>query len=492
VVSRYIRSNILGFIAIFIALGGVGFAAGLARDSVKSKHIKDGQVQNADLGAGAVDSSKVADNSLTGADIDESSLTGVVGLPGPKGDTGPPGPAGSKGETGATGEQGIQGIQGVQGQPGTPGNAANPGFSTTSVITDGAVDADGTVVIGNDGLGLFTYRDESNDDLEVAHCANTACTSVSSSTPIDGASGFGGTQSSIAIGSDGFGLVAYKDLDGSSVGDLAVVHCQNTACTNFGPETGIDTTGEAGEDASIAIGADGLGLIAYRDVTNTDLKVAHCANAACTSATNTTLVDPDSGLNPSLAIGGDGLGLISYESNGSGNDLSVAHCSNTNCTASTTSVVDTANAGRNSSLTIGGDGLGLISYQELSVDNLRVAHCSNILCNAATATTLDSTGFLADDTAITMGTDGLGAIAYRDSTNPADIKLAHCSNTVCNAANIVALDPGPEDRRAKISITTGADGMPLVTYTDFIDSFNRDVVVTHCSNQLCVPFARRR
>jgi hypothetical protein len=489
VVSRYIRSNVLGFIAIFLALCGVGVAAGLRKDSVKSKHIKDGQVQNVDLGADAVDSAKVANNSLTGADIDESSLTGVVGVPGPKGDTGPAGPQGLKGETGA---QGAQGIQGIQGPPGAAGNAANPGFATTSVITAGAVDADGTVVIGNDGLGLFTYRDESNDDLEVAHCANVACTSIDSSTPIDGASGFGGTQSSIAIGADGFGLVAYKNLDGSSVGDLTVVHCQNTACTTFGPEVGIDTTGESGEDASVVIGTDGFGLIAYRDVTNTQLMVAHCANTACTSATNTTLVDPASGLDPSIAIGADGLGLISYESNASGNELSVAHCSNTDCSASTTTVVDTVGSvGRHSSLTIGADGLGLISYQELTADNLRVAHCSNLVCNAATATTLDSTGSLADDTAITLGTDGLGGIAYRDAST-ADIKFAHCSNVVCDEATVVALDPGPDDRRAKLSVTTGVDGMPLVTYTDFIDSFNRDVVATHCSNQLCVPFARRR
>ena len=29
---------------------------------------------------------------------------------------------------------------------------------------------------------------------------------------------------------------------------------------------------------SITIGADGLGLISYYDVTNGDLKVAHCSN----------------------------------------------------------------------------------------------------------------------------------------------------------------------------------------------------------------------
>lgn len=61
---RFFRSNILGFIAIFIALGGMGVAAGLKKNSVKSGQIKDGQVKSVD----------VADNDLTGTDINEGAL----------------------------------------------------------------------------------------------------------------------------------------------------------------------------------------------------------------------------------------------------------------------------------------------------------------------------------------------------------------------------------------------------------------------------------
>lgn len=56
--------NVLGLIALFIALGAGAYAAGLAPDSVKSKHIKDGQVKSVD----------VQDDGLTGADIDEDSV----------------------------------------------------------------------------------------------------------------------------------------------------------------------------------------------------------------------------------------------------------------------------------------------------------------------------------------------------------------------------------------------------------------------------------
>ena len=46
----------------------------------------------------------------------------------------------------------------------------------------------------------------------------------------------------------------------------------------------LDTLGEVGLHTSLAIGSDGLGLIAYHDWTNGRLKVAHCTDVACTTA----------------------------------------------------------------------------------------------------------------------------------------------------------------------------------------------------------------
>jgi hypothetical protein len=83
--------------------------------------------------------------------------------------------------------------------------------------------------------------------------------------------------------------------------------------------------------SSVTIGADGLGLISYRDATNDDLKVAHCSDTNCTAATTTTLDATDRvGWHTSVTIGADGLGLVSYYDFTNG-DLKVAHCENTFC-----------------------------------------------------------------------------------------------------------------------------------------------------------------
>src|SRR5206468_3742369 len=90
----------------------------------------------------------------------------------------------------------------------------------------------------------------------------------------------------------------------------------------------IDSAPNVGWSTSVAIGTDGLGLIGYWDGNNGHLKVAHCSNVACTTATTSTIDSaPQVGPYTSLAIGADGLGLISYYDVTNG-DLKVAHCSN--------------------------------------------------------------------------------------------------------------------------------------------------------------------
>jgi hypothetical protein len=70
----HIRNNLVGYVAVFLALCGGAYASSLRPNSVRSKQIKDGQVMNPDLGAAAVTADKVSANALGGDQIDEASL----------------------------------------------------------------------------------------------------------------------------------------------------------------------------------------------------------------------------------------------------------------------------------------------------------------------------------------------------------------------------------------------------------------------------------
>ena len=62
-------ATVISLIALFVAIGGTAFAANLAKNSVKSKHIKDGQVKTADVGDGAIGNVDLADGSVSTAKI---------------------------------------------------------------------------------------------------------------------------------------------------------------------------------------------------------------------------------------------------------------------------------------------------------------------------------------------------------------------------------------------------------------------------------------
>jgi hypothetical protein len=90
-IRGHIRSNVIGYVALFIALSGAAYAGPLKPNKVKTKHIKDAAVTTPKLADGAVTTPKLANDSVTGAkvapdslgggDIDESSLQGLSASP---------------------------------------------------------------------------------------------------------------------------------------------------------------------------------------------------------------------------------------------------------------------------------------------------------------------------------------------------------------------------------------------------------------------------
>jgi hypothetical protein len=363
---------------------------------------------------------------------------------------------------------------------------APAGNISTTLDTAGEVGYYTSVTIGADGLPLVSYWDVTNEDLKVAHCNDLACTSAITST-VDAVGNVGPYATSVTIGVDGLPLISY--LDNTNL-DLKVAHCADLACTTA-ISTTVDAGGDVGRYSSATIGADGLPLISYFDATNWDLKVAHCNDVACKSAISTT-VDASGyvGFYTSVTVGADGLPLISYYDY-TNQDLKVAHCADLACTSAISTTVDTGGAGGDvgwyTSVTIGADGRPLVSYNDNTNDALKVARCVDLACTTAVSTTVDAGGIVGWYTSLTIGADGLPLISYYDYTNQ-DLKVAHCNDLACTAASITTVDAAGDVGWCS-SVTIGTDGLPLISYYDYT---NWDLKVAHCANPFCVPYWRRR
>jgi hypothetical protein len=91
--NRLTYANVMATIALFVALGGTGYAAiSLPKGSVGSKQLKMGAVTAKKIKKGAVTSAAVKDGSLAAGDFAANQLPA-----GPKGDKGDPGAAGAPG-----------------------------------------------------------------------------------------------------------------------------------------------------------------------------------------------------------------------------------------------------------------------------------------------------------------------------------------------------------------------------------------------------------
>jgi hypothetical protein len=185
ITRRLTYANVMATIAVFVALGGSGYAAiKLPKNSVQSKQIKNGQVKGADIAANAVTSAKVKNGALLAADFKAGQLpAGATGAPGPKGD------AGDKGDKGDTGDKGDKGDKG---DTGTFGTVAAYSFTPAVDLADGAkqsIDvtcpAD-TIAIGGGGRGDATQSEE---------------TEVTSSRPLTAGGG---------VPADGSGFIGWR------------------------------------------------------------------------------------------------------------------------------------------------------------------------------------------------------------------------------------------------------------------------------------------
>jgi hypothetical protein len=184
-----------------------------------------------------------------------------------------------------------------------------------------------SVKVSADGLPVISYVRELSFRLKVVKCGQADCRENNTITALDTTSGVG-RFNSIALGNEDYPVISYQGLGG-----LKVVQCFDPACSQAlkVPPTMVDVSTGV-QYTSIAVGQGGLPVIAYYDETSLDLKVAKCATSSCTETSQITAVDSagDVGQYASMAIGTDGNPVIAYYDATNG-DLKVVKCVNQTC-----------------------------------------------------------------------------------------------------------------------------------------------------------------
>jgi hypothetical protein len=138
IAGRLTYANVMATLALFVALGGVGYAAAtLPVNSVGTPQLR----------ASAVTGSKVKNGTLAVADLSAAAKkalsvpgpqgpAGAIGPQGPKGDGGSAGASGTNGTPGASGVAGPTIISGTMGFPSwsAPGSSANFGSEASALV----------------------------------------------------------------------------------------------------------------------------------------------------------------------------------------------------------------------------------------------------------------------------------------------------------------------------------------------------------------------
>jgi hypothetical protein len=231
------------------------------------------------------------------------------------------------------------------------------------------------------------------------------------------------------------------DADNTGNDSVKLLHCDDVNCVPAGDSIQtIDSADVIGYPVSLELDALGLPVIAYYDLTNGDLKVAHCDDADCSDG-GESITTPDSagdvGSYLSMVLDAAGNPAISYydETNGT---LKLLRCDDANCAGTEAPLTldggGGVEVGEYSSIALDGD-LPAIAYQDETNEDLKLLRCIDAACNTSVKQVLNRGGQTGYHTAIKIDASGHPVIAFCRIDGPTcqDLMIVHCMYWACGA-----------------------------------------------------------
>jgi hypothetical protein len=320
--------------------------------------------------------------------------------------------------------------------------------------------------------------------LQLAHCANPACSSGTSIQTID----TGSLESTVSLALDHSGnpVVSYffGNVD-AGTGELRVITCGDANCSS-GVNIAIADRGLQGLSNFMVLDASGNPVVSYTG--GNGLKLLHCGNPACTSGNSVRSVDPLSGEGQGTGMALDGAGnpVIAYVGAGTAPKVHVVHCNDPNCSSRSKTAVDSAGNFNidNAALVLDAVGNPVVSYYHLGH---RIAHCGNPNCTANNViTTVDPLALDGGGSSMVLDGNGNPAISYTLFQGGKNrLTILRCGDANCSTGNTFANPDLSSDNGLGSSLQLDAHGRPVASYQRFDLRLNSYLFLLHCGSPSC-------
>jgi len=309
------------------------------------------------------------------------------------------------------------------------------------------------------------------DDDSVWGADDSACSTNSQVvTNVDNGNATNATYVSMELDSSGYPVIAYYD---NNANDLELIHCNDANCTgNNESFASIDSGVAVGLYNSMVLDSSGFPVIAYYDITNTDLKVVHCGHVNCTSGNTINILDSTGnvGIYPSIKLDASGFPIIAYTDT-TNSSVKVVHCNDALCAGANetiTTVVNTEDnqTRSNSALQLDSSGFPIIVFSDQTNDDLELVHCNDVDCAGAneTRTSIETTNLVGGYASMVLDSSGFPVIAFWDETN-FDLRVVHCGNANCdsgNSTNAITMTNDGELGFTENEIKLNSSGYPVI------------------------------
>lgn len=175
--------------------------------------------------------------------------------------------------------------------------------------------------------------------------------------------------------------------------------------------------------------------------------------------------------------------MVAYHNDDPSGHLKVAKCGNAKCSDGNTLTTVNPRLVVGTSVTIGREGFPVISYGArlgtAIASQLNIYWCSNATCSSGSNQIIGSTAGVIE-TSIAIGADGEPVISYSDVKS---LKVVKCVSPACISPSVVTVDVDSKFIGTYNSITIGNDGLPVISYS--ILGTNKALKVAKCGNAAC-------